>query len=164
MAKSSQEVNFGVWGTPSERLMRKVEYDTNGGCWLCIAGNARGYGRLRVGNKKKALAHRVSYQSFIGPIPKGMWVLHKCDVPACINPSHLFLGNAQDNVDDMMRKGRFVPSPRRPGSTNPRAVLTDADVLKIRQSSATEETLALLYGVTRASIGRVRRRETWTHI
>lgn len=164
MAKRSQEANLRAWGSPCERLMKRIEYDTNGGCWLWTGSHVKGYGRLRVGNEKKAMAHRVSYESFVGPIPEGLWVLHKCDVPACVNPNHLFLGDVQDNIDDMIQKGRFVSAPPKPGTANPNAVLTEEDVLKIRQSNATEESLAPIYGVSRASIGRVKRRETWTHI
>ena len=53
-------------------------------------------------------AHRYSWEIHKGPIPDGLFVLHRCDVPACVNPSHLFLGNNQENVDDMMNKGRHV--------------------------------------------------------
>lgn len=75
-------------------------------CWNWTRyRNEWGYGRLRV-NGEKQLAHRVSFQLFRGPIPAGMLVCHTCDNPACINPSHLFLGTNQDNVTDCMAKGR----------------------------------------------------------
>jgi hypothetical protein len=73
-----------------------------GQCWIWIAGKyAQGYGQYR--GKK---AHRVAYEFSVGPIPKGKMVLHKCDNPACVNPNHLFIGTAQDNMDDKMSKGR----------------------------------------------------------
>lgn len=76
------------------------------GCWLWNRSHASsGYGDFRM-NGKHYLAHRASYEAFIGPIPVGMWVLHKCDVRSCVNPEHLFLGTNQDNIADSVRKGR----------------------------------------------------------
>lgn len=49
---------------------------------------------------------------FVGPIPKGMFVLHKCDVRACVKPDHLFIGTKKDNTRDMMSKGRSYPIPK----------------------------------------------------
>ena len=84
-----------------------------GACWLWIAGkDYGGYGSFQ--HKR---AHRLSYEMHVGPIPKGMFVCHSCDVPACINPAHLFLGTARDNVRDMIAKGR-LPS-RVLGTTGP---------------------------------------------
>lgn len=66
-----------------------------------------GYGQV-TRNHKNGLAHRASWVASCGPIPKGMCVLHKCDVRACVNPQHLFLGTHADNVHDMDAKGRRV--------------------------------------------------------
>lgn len=96
--------------TPVDRFMMKVEPEPNSGCWLwCAADNGSGYGviNLREGDRKyQEYAHRFSYTAFIGPIPKDMMVLHRCDVRACVNPEHLFIGSAQDNQGDMARKHR----------------------------------------------------------
>ena len=67
--------------------------------------NKHGYGVKRF-NKKTMLAHRVSYLISNGDIPDLMCVLHRCDNPCCVEPSHLWLGTHQDNMDDMNEKGR----------------------------------------------------------
>ena len=80
---------------------------TYDGCWLWHGGqNGIGYGVLKGAEGKFELAHRISYKLYVSCIPKGMLVLHKCDVRNCINPSHLFLGTSKDNTADMIRKGR----------------------------------------------------------
>jgi hypothetical protein len=79
---------------------------TESGCWIWIGhDNPGGYGAVRVG-RKMLKAHRVAWMVHRGPIPKGMCVLHKCDVRPCINPDHLFLGTYADNSRDMIAKGR----------------------------------------------------------
>lgn len=67
--------------------------------------DSHGYGRLGLWNKIYSAA-RLSFEVKYGPIADGMCVLHKCDNPLCIKPSHLFLGTKLDNTRDMMRKGR----------------------------------------------------------
>ncbi len=76
------------------------------GCWLFEkAVNRQGYGHVAwQGGLKRA--NRASYEMFYGPIPEGLFVCHRCDVPACINPKHLFLGTNLENMHDMIRKGR----------------------------------------------------------
>jgi hypothetical protein len=96
------------------RFWAKV--DTSGGedaCWNWTASASHdfGYGEFMLDGTKRR-AHRWTYEQKVGPIPAGMYVLHKCDNPKCVNPKHLFLGTHQDNCDDMRRKGRhFVPPP-----------------------------------------------------
>jgi len=91
----------------SERLLSKVEVDDNG-CWLWTGSkNKKGYGQVFY-NSKLIKAHRFSYEVFKEPIPKGMHVCHSCDIPSCINPDHLWVGTAKDNMIDMGKKGRTV--------------------------------------------------------
>ncbi len=91
----------------TERFWEKVQITS--GCWLWLGGFHRaGYGQINAGapNPRMILAHRVAWELTLGPIPNGLLVLHYCDNPPRVNPSHLFLGTQRDNVKDMMQKGR----------------------------------------------------------
>lgn len=77
------------------------------GCWEWVKMKAGDYGKLRW-NGKTISAHRASYIAFKGDIKKGLWVLHSCDNPCCVNPEHLSLGTPKDNHDDMHRKKRGI--------------------------------------------------------
>jgi hypothetical protein len=92
-----------------ERFFRKVEQPANGSaCWPWIASKkSDGYGHFFFGGRMDT-AHRASWMLFRGPIPTGLFVLHKCDNPSCVNPDHFFLGDHQANADDKMRKGRHT--------------------------------------------------------
>ncbi len=90
-------------------------------CWLWTGSACKGYGQFRehIGPKKNKMrkAHRFSWTLHKGPVPKGMKVMHKCDVGICVRPKHLFLGTLSDNMQDMLRKGR---GPDYRGHRNPR--------------------------------------------
>lgn len=90
--------------TVKDRFWAKVRVAP--GCWeWAAAKNGKGYGRIYAWGKQQS-AHRVSYALAYGPIPLGLFVLHHCDNPGCVNPNHLFLGTQKDNIHDMLRKGR----------------------------------------------------------
>lgn len=135
------------------------------GCWIwnkCTT--PLGYGVIMV-NGRTEQAHRASYQEFIGEIPKGLHVLHECDVRNCINPDHLFLGTQQDNMDDMIKKGRRHSSK---GSDNPSHKLTEEDVKQIRklckEGKVQQKEIAVKFFVDSTTISNINTRKTWKHI
>lgn len=88
------------------------------GCWGwngATFSSSGGYAALRD-HTRTVRAHRVSWELHRGTIPAGLWVLHHCDNPVCTNPDHLFLGTHDDNMADMVAKGRHRSAKTR-GST-----------------------------------------------
>lgn len=88
-------------------LEDRVEKIPEAGCWLWMgACTAGGYGHLRTQSGLR-YSHRVSYEIFVGPIPEGKCVLHRCDVRCCVNPHHLWAGSHSENTRDAHQKGRM---------------------------------------------------------
>ncbi len=108
----------------------KINEDTNCFEWLYYI-EVSGYGRI-VYQNRLWLAHRASYKIYKGEIPKGLCVLHRCDVRHCINPDHLFLGTHQDNYNDMIKKNRQDRSKNQKGEEHWNCKLTDKEVFEIR--------------------------------
>lgn len=148
-------------------------------CWFWIAGHlTKGYGYFSNG-KRQIGAHVFAYELEIGPVPKDMFVLHRCDNPQCVNPAHLFAGSAKQNMRDMMEKGRddfpFSTRPEliprgddhytrrhpervRRGEQLTHTKLTTQQVEEIRARDEAGEKgymLATEYGVSKAQISRI---------
>ena len=140
-----------------DRLFDKAIIQPNG-CWDFCGTRRGGYGRIKNENDILKTAHCVAYDLCVGDIPEGMKVLHTCDNPSCVNPDHLFLGTQQDNVDDMINKGRKVICS---SEYNGGAKLSLEDVLYIRSSEDSYQTLATKYGLHWKTISRVKRGLTW---
>jgi len=93
----------------ADHLLRKTSRDSNGCLLWTGPTNPGGYGKMDFENgvkRKRLIAHRAAYELAHGQIPSGKFVCHKCDVKICCEPSHLFLGDARINYDDMVMKGR----------------------------------------------------------
>lgn len=137
-----------------ERFWSKV--DKSGDCWLWKASRDKsGYGCIGSDGKVKK-AHRVVWELTFGPIPEGMDVLHRCDNPSCVNPSHLFLGTQDVNIHDRDNKNRQAM-----GEHHGRHKLTLNQVREIIQSPIGSRRLARIFSVGRTTIINIRHGTTW---
>jgi hypothetical protein len=153
------EHSFGdMRATVEQRFWSKVSKSNQ--CWLWTAN---------------ALPAGYSWLLTRGEIPEGQQVLHKCDNPSCVRPDHLFLGTQQDNVDDMIKKGRRIISTRRntasgkwvSGAQHRCAKLQDTDVIRIRAlvaSGRTQISVADEFGVSRYAVSLIVLRKRWKHL
>lgn len=146
----------------AERFHEKYVPVPFSGCWLWTAGiNERGYGIMGVSAYRVDKAHRISWRLHYGEIPDGANVLHRCDVPGCVNPSHLFLGTLSDNAKDCVKKGRnFTPNNR--GVRAVWAKLNWDAVADIRTKRLTQHQFAALYGCSRSAVRNVQLNKSWT--
>lgn len=154
-------------GSLLERFWAQVQ--KTDGCWMWTGAKDHSskdcYGRIQDegGRGSKLLnAHRVAYELLVGPIPNSLCVLHCCDNPSCVNPSHLFLGTKADNLRDMTSKGRRARGERVGG-----AKLTEQEIKEIRAQYRRYSkefggpSLGRRYGVAENTIRHVVRGETW---
>lgn len=150
--------------TTLQRFNQKWEPEPDSGCHIWNGSRCSGgYGNLKIGGKKgRAVAsHRISWEIHRGPVPKGLCVLHRCDVKACVNPEHLFLGTQDDNMADMKRKGR---AKTKHGVENNRAKLSENDIAEIRASSELRCVLAKRFGIARSTVSKIRVGTIWAHL
>ena len=148
------------YGTLEERFWRHVSPEPNSGCWLWDGPvDENGYGRFRVGARKER-THRLAYRLHCGSVPPGFRVLHACDIPACVNPSHLRLGTDADNVADKVERDRCAWGERLPSSK-----LTAQQVAEIRRRDGqTHRSLAAEFGVSHSTIGAILNGVKWKRL
>lgn len=155
----------------AEKFWSKVDRSGTG-CWLWQGYvTPKGYGTYAFAKGKVGRAHRIAYELSKGAIPDGLYVCHACDVPACCNPAHLWLGTGDDNVADRAAKGRTVhpfgasySGPRPRGEGHGSARLTEATAREILARPEHNALLAREYGVSETCISRLRRGITWPHL
>lgn len=149
---------------PVDRFFKKISVNERTLCCLWTGRvDAWGYGRFFV-DKANWTAHRFSWQMHFGDIPTGMVVRHGCDVPRCVNPTHLELGSHADNMADMKLRGR---SSRKFGEANGRHVLKAEDVKEIRErrkAGVPAASLANKFRVCVSTIEHACRGRTWKHL
>lgn len=135
------------------------------GCWIWnSAFTTRGYGFFWVGGKKRSeYAHRVAWQLASGTgIPSGMHVLHSCDNPKCVNPEHLSIGSAKDNVADCVLKKRHAFGSRNGGGKK----LTEESAASIKHSKGevSIRNASLIHGVSLKTVKHIRNGRLWRHV
>jgi len=163
-----------------DRFMAKVlKGEEPDACWEWIAYiDPDGYARFRFDGRPQR-ASRVSHELFVGPIPFGMCVCHRCDRPSCVNPKHLFLGTKAANNADRHAKGRSGASrgdshwtrahPERlaRGEASVRAKLSSSKVVELRgllRSGHTKISLGGRFGVYLTLIRKIEQHKIWRHV
>jgi hypothetical protein len=146
-----------------ERFWQKVDVRGPDECWPWTAGKLpAGYGLFNL-NSKMVLAHRLSLGLKLGrTISPGLYAIHSCDNPICVNPAHLREGTQAENMTDKVERGRQLW-----GEKHGRAKLTEADVRQIfelRATGLTQLEIAAEVGVDRSQVGCILRGDRWAHL
>lgn len=135
--------------------------EPNSGCWLWTGARARfGYGSFYF-NRRCSVAHRVSWIIAGRDIPEGLQLCHRCDVPSCVNPEHLFLGTQAENTQDCFSKGRRNEAR---GERKPQAKLSDDEALAIFRDPRPQIELSRVFGVSKSVVGHIKTGRGWSHV
>ena len=165
------------WFVPGHPLSRVIVNKATGCHEWTMAKNEKGYGVTCIpGTRRTMRAHRLAYETLVGPIPDKTCLLHSCDNPACCNPDHLSFGDRAKNNADMIAKGRQKKGESRKGKSNCQyergashhaSKLKADDVIKIREmrtGGATYAAIAEQFGLRASSVGKIIRGELWAHV
>ncbi len=154
---------MGWWHniSPISRFFTKIIIKDYNDCWLWTnSPDSRGYGTFYA-NRKYFRAHRFSWTLFNGVIQNNLRVCHSCDNRMCVNPNHLFLGTAKDNMQDCLRKGRKNPAKGEKVATS---VLTRKQVETVKDlcgQGLSQSEVGRMFGVKSQAINKIMRGFTW---
>jgi hypothetical protein len=153
----------GLTNSQAEQFWALASRGEESACWLWTKSlvPTTGYGQVQY-NKRRFATHRLAWMLAYGAIPDQMHVCHKCDVRACCNPSHLFVGTPADNQRDCAQKKR-----KPHGVNHGRSVLDDDKVRQIRRLHAdghTMKAIGLQFGIDNTTVKQVVSRRTWRHV
>lgn len=151
-----------IRGDDKKRMINSVDIDDSG-CWNWIKSINMGYGVTSLRGKREQ-AHRASWMVFVGEIPNGMQINHKCHNKMCINPDHLYVGTQKENMRDMEDAGRAV---RCVGGRNGNSKLSEMDVLEVKKmimDGKKNDEISLKFSVSRSTIQFIRIGKTWGHV
>lgn len=139
--------------------IKEIKWEVNeNGCWICTSHKTnKGYPML----SKNRILTRAIYEKYNGNIPDGLFVCHRCDVPTCINPEHLFLGTCRDNIDDKVMKNRQTKGE---GVKTSKLTEKEAAQIKYRHKDKFCREVARLYNVSTTTIVNIRNNKSWKHI
>lgn len=160
LPQSVKEIKFS--DKDIERFWSKVHKGGEDECWDWMRGKDKdGYGAFWL-NNEDIRAHRLAFIMKNGQIPSNMFVCHRCDNPACVNPGHMFLGSSRDNINDMLSKGRTLK-----GEKNNGAKLKEHQVTEIKKiylaGNVSSRVLAKQFGVGKGTILKIVNGEAWSH-
>jgi predicted DNA-binding protein YlxM (UPF0122 family) len=148
-------IETSTFDPAEERFERQYKVDDESGCWVWTgATEGGGYGTIGV-NGGSMGAHRYSYKLHNGEIPEGAFICHKCHNPPCVNPDHLYAGDAKTNAQDAIDNGDW---PELYGEEQGHASLTNAEAESLRNEYAAGATVAELsddYDVSAGSVSRI---------
>jgi len=142
-----------------EKILNNYKLEVSTGChvWKNYLYPV-GYGQVKF-QGKDYLVHRLVYEFTHGPIPDGMYICHKCDRRACMNPDHLFIGTQKDNIQDMLSKGRESR-----GEERWNVKLTEGQVIEIREllkEGNTQRKIAKEFGVSQMAVSHINTGLSW---
>ncbi len=146
-----------------QRFLTECNHSTKDVCWDWSGMfNTNGYGRFSL-NDKHRLSHRIAFEMFIGPIPDGYMVCHRCDNRRCVNPYHLWLGTQSENLKDAFAKGRmFRPDTNGERNGNRKLDWPKVNAIRAMNSMGIKKTLiAQSFGVSPSTIFEIASNKIW---
>lgn len=152
--------NIWISTNNTERFWKHVNKTDDCWLWTGAIGTGRRYGSMYIGTKGSrqyyGVSHRFSYILHKGEIPNGLHVMHKCDVPLCVNPNHLTLGTHADNMRDMKMKGRA----RNVHSSNINWEMVEQIRAQAKQGIK-QYVIAERFGISKSAVCNIIRGRTW---